>query len=277
MTRRLSRRRFLGAGLASAGLIALQACGGGRSSGGASVEFITADAADPLTPTPTTGPPPTPTPGPAARNPDCADTFSFVNKQRYFPEGCVPPDLTEIDHALIDPALEPWNFPQYMRGDAYVALVNLLRAAAEAQQTMVVVSAYRSYEEQALVYQGYVESVGQEQADRQSAKPGHSEHQLGTTVDLSVLNVPLDEFGATTQATWLAANAADYGFVISYPSVAAEAETGYMYEPWHIRWIGKEAAQRVKASGLTLTRYFQLNHPLPADGAASGPAIPAGG
>ena len=277
MTRRLSRRRFLGAGLAGAGLIALQACGGGGSSSGASVRFVTASAGNPLTPTPTLGPRPTPTPGPAARDPACEDTFSFVNKQRYLPEGCVPPDLTQIDPLLIDPLLDPFNVPQYMRGDAYVALINLLRAAAEAQQTMVVVSAYRSYEEQALVYQGYVESVGQEQADRQSARPGHSEHQLGTTVDLSVVNVLLDEFGATTQAAWLAENAADFGFVISYPSVAAEAETGYMYEPWHIRWIGEEAARMVKASGLTLTGYFQRNRPLPADDSPSGPAIPAGG
>ena len=224
MARKFTRRRILGAGLAGAGLVVLQACGGG--SGGGAVSFITQSEVDDVTPTPTTGPPPTPTPGPAARNPTCEDTFSFVNKERYLPEGCVPPDLAEIPAELIDPSLDPINFPQYLRPDALIRLMNLLAAAGQVNLPMVAVSAYRSFEEQAAVYQGYVDSVGQEQADRQSAKPGHSEHQLGTTVDLSVVGVVLDEFWLTDQATWLADNAHFYGFVVSYPSPEKETITG---------------------------------------------------
>src|SRR5687768_8463722 len=102
MARRFTRRRILGGGLAAAGLAALQACGG--SGGGAAVVFITQEPTQP-TPTPTIGPPPTPTPGPAARDPACEDMFSFVNKQRYLPDGCVPPNLVEIDPLLVDPML----------------------------------------------------------------------------------------------------------------------------------------------------------------------------
>jgi D-alanyl-D-alanine carboxypeptidase len=274
MARQLSRRRFLSASVAGAGLLALQACGGGA--GGASVEFTSLEELQ-ATPTPTAGPPPTPTPGPAQRNPACEDIFSFVSKQRYLPTNCVPPNLTEIDPALIDESLDPLNFPQYIRAEAYIALQNLLSHANQAGMPMVVVSAYRSFDEQAAVYQGYVESVGQEQADRQSAKPGHSEHQLGTTVDLSVVGVLLDDFGTMPQAAWLAENAANYGFVVSYPSVESEVITGYMYEPWHIRWLGLEAAGEVKGSGWTLTEYFQKNLPLTPPHSDTPAGTPAGG
>ena len=97
-----------------------------------------------------------------------------------------------------------------------------------------------------------------EQALRQSARPGHSEHQMGTTMDItspSVGNDLVSAFGDTPEGKWLAANAHTFGFVMSYPP-GKEATTGYIYEPWHFRYVGKAEAAAVRASGLTLHEYL---------------------
>jgi D-alanyl-D-alanine carboxypeptidase len=91
-----------------------------------------------------------------------------------------------------------------------------------------------------------------------SARPGHSEHQLGTTADISNADVGYrltEEFGETPAGRWLAENAWRYGFVLSYPE-GAEAVTGYKYEPWHFRWVGEAAAAAVRDSGLTLHEWL---------------------
>jgi LAS superfamily LD-carboxypeptidase LdcB len=120
-------------------------------------------------------------------------------------------------------------------------------------------SAYRSYSEQAATYAYWVSVLGEEEASRISAKPGHSEHQLGTTVDLTDATVGFDlveSFGTTASGQWLMANAHLYGFALSYPA-CCEATTGYAYEPWHWRFIGPAHAAAWKASGLTLVEYLR--------------------
>jgi D-alanyl-D-alanine carboxypeptidase len=177
------------------------------------------------------------------------------------PPSYVPPDLVTLP-------LE-WVAGQavQLRREAAEALVKLLAAAREEGYPMVAVSGYRSYEYQAQVLQQEIRQYGEAQARRQVAEPGHSEHQLGVAVDLATARRPYDlseDFGTTPEGRWLQQNAARFGFVISYPA-GKEAITGYIYEPWHIRYVGPEIARRVVESGQTLTEF------LPANGMAGCP------
>lgn len=123
-------------------------------------------------------------------------------------------------------------------------------------------SAYRSEPRQADVFKGWVREVGRKKALRVSARPGHSEHQLGTTIDFARSSAaPWDgKFAATPTGRWLARNAVDFGFVMSYPSGASDV-TCYAFEPWHFRWIGRDRAAAVATSGLTLREWLWQERP----------------
>jgi zinc D-Ala-D-Ala carboxypeptidase len=116
--------------------------------------------------------------------------------------------------------------------------------------SIVIISGYRSFDQQREIYDADVARLGPNQ--NVSARPGHSEHQLGTTVDLNELD---EAFGDTAEGRWLAKNAAKYGFVMSYPE-GREAQTGYAYEPWHFRYIGPEMAASHAATGKTLNQFL---------------------
>lgn len=113
-------------------------------------------------------------------------------------------------------------------------------------------SGYRSYAYQSSLYNNYVNSYGQAQADRFSARPGYSEHQTGLAFDLKHSNGTLVE--AAPEVNWIAAHAHEYGFIVRYPS-GKESVTGYMPEPWHLRYVGDQASA-IYASGLTLEEYL---------------------
>jgi len=122
-----------------------------------------------------------------------------------------------------------------------------------------VVSGYRSYQEQDALFRFYVQQMGEARASRFSAQPGHSEHQMGTALDLGSPEngYQLEEsFGLTRAGVWMQQHAAGFGFVLSYPQ-GREDVTGYAYEPWHYRYVGMDVAQKVVASGLTLTEYLR--------------------
>lgn len=113
-------------------------------------------------------------------------------------------------------------------------------------------SGYRSYSQQKALYEAYVTRDGQEAADRYSARPGYSEHQIGLTFDLKDVSGQLLEEREANQ--WLLDHAAEYGFVVRYPK-GKEKVTGYMPESWHLRYIGREA-QQISSKGLTLEEYY---------------------
>jgi zinc D-Ala-D-Ala carboxypeptidase len=144
------------------------------------------------------------------------------------------------------------------------ALVDDLRemheASAVAGAEIAVRWAYRSYGEQAGAFAYWVRTSGRQEALRLSARPGHSEHQLGTAVDFrsaNSLRPPWDypDWGATAPGAWMAENAWHYGFVLSYPK-GGTPETCYGYEPWHYRYVGRDVARAVHESGETLRRYL---------------------
>ena len=115
-------------------------------------------------------------------------------------------------------------------------------------------SGYRSYQYQSSLYQNYVNSYGQASADTFSARPGYSEHQTGLAFDLIQPNGALLE--SPNEAQWVAQNAHKYGFIVRYQS-GKESITGYMAEPWHVRYVGDEAVN-IYQSGLTLEEYLHV-------------------
>lgn len=170
----------------------------------------------------------------------CSDPLVPVDKERRLPSDCAPPDLVAID---ADFALGE----ELLRSEAARAVEQMLSDAASAGHTLVVRSGYRSFETQRQTFNYWVEQLGEEEAQRVSARPGHSEHQLGTAADITGPEVDweLDQaFAETPGGRWLRDNAWRYGFVLSYPE-NAEAVTGYIFEPWHYRYVGVDHAQAI--------------------------------
>jgi D-alanyl-D-alanine carboxypeptidase len=145
-----------------------------------------------------------------------------------------------------------------VRGLVYPDLVALRDAARAAGHRLVIVSAYRSFTQQELTFNYWVGVGGYDQALRTSARPGHSEHQLGTTLDFgdgSAAPWEYADWARTPTGGWLAQHAAEFGFVMTYPA-GKSAVTCYDYEPWHYRWVGRPVASAVTGTGRTL-REFQ--------------------
>lgn len=127
-------------------------------------------------------------------------------------------------------------------------------AQDEAGLSLFVVSGFRSYETQENLYNRYVEEDGKEEADRYSARPGHSEHQTGLAADVNSVSY---DFEHTAEGKWLAANCYRFGFHLRYPKDKEEI-TGYRYEPWHVRYVGEELARELYENDETLEEHFGI-------------------
>lgn len=148
----------------------------------------------------------------------------------------------------------PRNYDPGTRQEAADALYEMQCAAEADGLSLYVVSGYRSYETQEAVYASWVNQDGKEQADTYSSRAGHSDHQTGYTFDLNSLE---QSFAYTEEGIWLAEHCAEFGFIIRYPE-GKEMYTGYIYEPWHVRYIGKEKAKIITESGLSLEEYYGI-------------------
>ncbi len=176
----------------------------------------------------------------------------LVDTARGLPEGFGPNDLHNIADA---------GFP-FTDGLAVRTLVvadlDALRQAAAANGTpLSILAAYRSFTQQADLYERRVDELGDTEAGSRVARPGHSEHQLGTTIDVTTEGATdVDQsWGSTAHGQWVATNAYKYGFLLSYPPDASD-RTCYDYEPWHLRYVGRELAADVIDSGLSLREYL---------------------
>lgn len=125
----------------------------------------------------------------------------------------------------------------FLRPEAYDALRALSRAALNDGIKLLVSSTYRSYSYQEKLFQRWIEIDGLEEAERESARAGRSQHQLGTAVDFGSIT---DDFAETKMGKWVYENAAAYGWSLSFPD-GYEDVTGYRWECWHFRYIGVEA------------------------------------
>jgi zinc D-Ala-D-Ala carboxypeptidase len=168
------------------------------------------------------------------------------------PRSYVPPGLVGVGQAGI---AGKGKVRQLVIAD----LAALAKAARKAGNPLAVQSAYRSYASQVSIYNDNVRRLGEKRARVQSARPGHSEHQLGTTLDFKAAGAGLPwtggSFHNSRAGKWIAKNGWKFGFVMSYPP-NKRAVTCYMYEAWHWRYVGRDTAAAIRASGLTLREWL---------------------
>jgi D-alanyl-D-alanine carboxypeptidase len=172
-----------------------------------------------------------------------------VNKHRQLnPAAYVPGQLVRVQ-------------AERLRAPAADAYKQFAKAAKAAGVNVMPISGYRSFSEQASLYDSYVRQYGQATADTLAARPGYSEHQTGLAMDIGNASgtCALQACFANTPAgRWAAEHGWEYGFIIRYPA-GAGATTGYTYEPWHLRYVGKVIAEDMQSTGIaTLEKYFGL-------------------
>ena len=176
----------------------------------------------------------------------------LVNKQFGLPWDYEPADLTPANVTFDEGVIESRKL---MRADAAKALEEMFDAALKDGIELLGISGYRSYYTQKTIYQRRLAEMGEEHVSRYNAKPGHSEHQTGLAMDVGCPGYTdlTERFAKTDAYRWLKENAHLYGFIIRYPE-DGEKETGYAFEPWHVRYVGDEATA-IWQSGMTLEAY----------------------
>lgn len=169
----------------------------------------------------------------------------------------VPPKLVSTSKAGIQGG-------GYVRRFVIPDLAAMASAARKARAPLRVTSAYRSWSQQRTLYRREINRYGLKRGRESVARPGHSEHQLGTTIDFSSGGSTrkawhYNDWAKTPAGSWIKANGWRYGFVLSYPS-GRKGVVCYRYEPWHYRYVGRQMAAKVRASGLTLREYLWKHH-----------------
>jgi len=172
----------------------------------------------------------------------------LVNKFYFLDENYVPNNLEEIDN-------EYSVSDRYLVNVARISFEHLAKKAKEDGLNIRAISTYRSYSYQSNLYNNYVKQDGVYEADKYSARPGFSEHQTGFAVDVDNIGTNYNDFENTEEYKWMLENAHKYGFILRYPK-GKEDITGYMYEPWHYRYVGVEIASFIQQNKLTYEEYY---------------------
>lgn len=199
-----------------------------------------------------------------AEDPDTSWGTILVDTERAIPASYAPKDLQNISEGGF-----PFTPGLALRKVVMPDLRAMHDAAAANGTPLGILAAFRSHAQQADLYARRVDEMGSSEAGSRVARPGHSEHQMGTGIDVSDEGATdVDQsWGASPTGQWVASNAHKYGFLISYPS-DAEDRTCYDFEPWHLRYVGRELAAAVIDSGLTLREYlYAFAPPAPAEAA----------
>lgn len=190
------------------------------------------------------------------------DWLIVVTQQFGLPESYVPPDLVALaDYFSVGVTV---GIPSSVRAGLIEPLRRIIDDMHAAGLAPSILSGYRSYGEQYLAWKWW-NSQYPERVAIMSARAGHSEHQLGTTVDFGspALNHLFHvDFAGSPEGLWLAENAHHYGFTMSYPADTYDI-TGFKYEPWHFRYVGVDLASELAAGGRILTEWQLANMPPP--------------
>lgn len=173
----------------------------------------------------------------------------LVNKNNRLSEDYIPSDLELI-------SLDYANEDKYLRKEAKNQFERLSQDAKQLGYQIVAVSTYRSYDYQEKLYDYYIKTKGKKYADNCSARPGHSEHQTGLSLDVMGSNKDYDLFAESIEFEWMKENAYKYGFVLRYPK-GKEKITGFKYEPWHYRYVGVDVAKILYENHWTLEEYLK--------------------
>lgn len=176
----------------------------------------------------------------------------IANKHYKLNSNYTPSDLITIEG----------KYAKYSQGQVNSTVYNYYQVMYDEMKkeglTLLIQSPYRSYNTQYSIYNGYVARDGKASADTYSARPGYSEHQTGLAIDFatpSTTGLSNEEFGNTPEFRWLKDNAHKYGFILRYKQ-GEEYITGYMYESWHFRYVGVDAATTIYNEGLNYEEYF---------------------
>lgn len=185
--------------------------------------------------------------------PDQDKSYENVSRRISVPLDYIPGDLIRLPRSIRTAGV------MCLSKEPASKLEEMFRGAYEENKSeLAVFSAYRSANTQKQLVKFYLETQGPQSLEG-VAEGGHSEHQLGTTVDISGKSIgyagPSQKFGTTKEGKWLKENSYKYGFIMSYPQ-GKQSETGYIYEPWHFRYIGIDAAQQIHDSGMTIQEFL---------------------
>ncbi|MBR3199588.1 MAG: M15 family metallopeptidase [Bacilli bacterium] len=172
----------------------------------------------------------------------------LVNKYYYLPDKYEPKDIVSMSNSYAYPN-------NSIKEKVYEAFKEMSKKAKEDGITLIVNSSYRDYNSQKRIYEQYEDKKGQKYADSVAARPNFSEHQTGLALDIFTPGAGMKNFEGTDAFKWLSKNAYKYGFILRYPK-DKESITGYDYEAWHYRYLGKDLATKVFNSGLTFDEYY---------------------
>lgn len=175
----------------------------------------------------------------------------IVNKYYKLESDYIPNDLVHLTSTY-------GGNGQYITSEAFEHYKKMYTDMKVLGLNLLVRSSYRSYTYQNNLYNNYVANDGKANADTYSARPGHSEHQTGLAIDVGTPNTyNLGDFLYTDEYEWMMQNAHKYGFILRYPENAVHI-TGYMYEPWHFRYVGVDAATYIKENNITYEEYYEF-------------------
>lgn len=172
----------------------------------------------------------------------------LVNKYNYVTENYVPENLQPLNTSYARSGMQLVDI-------AKEAFESMSDDAKKEGMNIIAMSSYRSYDYQVNLYNNYVKTDGKEAADTYSARPGYSEHQTGLAVDVYNLELPYTSFEKTEEFNWMQENAHKYGFILRFPKDKVDI-TGYQYEAWHYRYVGKEVAKYIHNHNMTLEEYI---------------------
>lgn len=173
----------------------------------------------------------------------------LINKYNYLTASYNPDDLEVFTNAYA------YGENQSLRKDAYDAFIEMWNSANKDGYKLIVNSSYRSYDEQKKIYDDYSSWYGEEDADKKAARAGYSEHQTGLAVDIQSYCSQNKDFEECEEFTWLTNNAYKYGFILRYPK-DKEYLTGYKYESWHYRYVGKKVSKYIHDNNITFDEYY---------------------
>lgn len=176
------------------------------------------------------------------------DERILVNKYYYLTADYVPDNLETISELFS-------NGNKQLVKEARISFEEMANVAYEEGFNLRIISAYRSYEYQQNLYNNYVKSDGKKKADTYSARPGFSEHQTGLSFDIDNKETDYNNFEQTDEFKWMQKNAYKFGFILRYPK-NKEDITGYQYEAWHYRYVGKDISKYIHKHNITLEEYY---------------------
>lgn len=171
----------------------------------------------------------------------------LVNKYHLLDKNYMPDDLVDVSN-------QHCYGKQKLKKEVYQNFISMFNAAKEEELTIIINSSYRTYDYQKTLWNQYANKNGEEWANKYAAQAGSSEHQTGMAIDVTTYGAK--DFEDTHAFKWMQQNAYKYGFILRYPEDKIDI-TGYAYESWHYRYVGKDLAKKVYESNLTFDEYYE--------------------